>query len=80
MAIEQQNDTKLQYYLTNIQPHIDIAATMTDDQVLIKRIDRHKSATYTEYLQQRHTLYPLIANGTENKLTSYHSQSKQGWE
>ena len=53
---------------------------MTYYQVLIKRIDRHKGTTDTKNLQQRYTLYPLISDGTENKLTSHQSQTKQSWE
>ena len=51
---------------------------MTYYQVLIKCIDRHKGATYTKNLQKWNTIYPLLSNGTENKLSGHHSQAKQG--
>ncbi len=38
LLIEQEDDHQLQAYLSDVQPHVDIAAPMTDDQVLVERV------------------------------------------
>ena len=45
--------------------------------MLIHSVERHEGSADTEYLKQRHTVYPFGGDGDEDKLLSHKRKSEE---